>query len=126
MPAVLFTSANAAEMAAKSHAKKKERVEELRQALNLARQPTEDFREDLLHSVRGQMRIISKAIDEELERVKVDHRALAALAATLSTCESIEQKLSMRAGPGNLKPSAPRKARVGSFAPPPPADDGQG
>lgn len=124
VPGIPFTRDNAREMSAKGHAEKARRVEELRKALSEARQAPEDFREDITASVRAQMRIVVSAIDKELDRLTLDHKALGALAATLATFEAIEQKLSMRAGPGNLKPSAPRKARAGSFQPPPPDDVG--
>jgi hypothetical protein len=123
VPGIPFTPENARAMQAKGQAAKLARVEELRATVEAMRQPTEDFREDLTKAVRSQMRIVSERIDRELDRLTLDHKALGALAATLSTFEAIEQKLSMRAGPGNLKPSAPRKARAGSFQPPPPADD---
>jgi hypothetical protein len=118
-----FTKENAAQFALKGVETRKQLKEERRLTLEAMRSPSEDFREDLLKQTRAQARIISARIDKALERPAVDHKELTALAATLATFESIEQKLSMRAGPGNLKPSAPRKARTGSFQPPPPADD---
>lgn len=124
MVGIPFTAANAKEMSAKGHAEKARRVEELRQALNDARQAPQDFRDEITANVRAQMRIVSARIDKALERPALDHKELTALAATLATFEAIEQKLSMRAGPGNLKPTAERKPRTGGFVPPPrPADD---
>lgn len=114
-------------MQAKGEAAKKARAEELRatnQALREAMEAAPEFRESALMRVRGQAALVLGRIDKALERTALDHKELTALAATLATFESIEQKLSMRAGPGNLKPSAPRKARLGSFVPPPPADEG--
>lgn len=124
MVGIPFTRENAKEMSAKGNAAKAARVQALRDALEEARQAPEEFREDVTKSVRAQMRVVVEKIDKALERPALDHKELTALAATLATFESIEQKLSMRAGPGNLKPSAPRKARQGSFVPPPPADEG--
>jgi uncharacterized membrane protein YccC len=119
-----FTKDNAQAFAVKAVEKRAQLKEERRLTLEALRSPSEDFREDLLSQTRAQARIISNRIDKALDRPALDHKELTALAATLATFESIEQKLSMRAGPGNLKPSAPRKARLGSFQPPPPGDEG--
>jgi hypothetical protein len=127
VPGVPFTKENAREMQIRAEASKRARAEELRatnEALRAAIESAPEFREAALMRVRAQASLVLNAIDIELDKgSNLDHKALTSLAATLATFESIEQKLSMRAGPGNLKPSAPRKPRAGSFQPPAPADD---
>lgn len=122
-----ITCENAREMQARGQAAKKAQVEQARATVKLIsdtlEENHEDFRQTMLVKVRLQTARVLLAVDKELDKPTLDHRALGGLATTLSTFEAIEQKLSMRAGPGNLKPSAPRKARAGSFQPPPPADD---
>ncbi len=123
MVGIPFTSANAAEMAAKAHESRRLHAEALRNSLEAARNPSEDFRADALKSVRAQMRLILGRIDKELEKAVLDTKVLRELGATVTKFEAMEQKLSMRAGPGSLKPAAPKSPKTGNFAPPPPADD---
>ena len=61
--------------------------------------------------VRAQVRLIMNRIDRELEQGHLDTKALRDLGDTLARFEAMEQKLSMRAGPGSLKPTAKPAAR---------------
>ena len=106
-----FTKDNALQFAVKAVETRKNLKEERRLTLEALRSPSEDFRQELLTRTRAQIRIISNRIDKELEKPSLDHKALSALAANLATLEGIEQKFSMRAGPGNLKPTATRSSR---------------
>lgn len=95
-------------------------MQALRDAVEISDSGPDEFREGLLKATRAQAKAISKRIDEELLKHSLDQKALTVLASALATFESIEQKLSMRAGPGNLKPVAPRKASSRGFAAPAP------
>lgn len=123
---MLFTPENAREMAARGNAAKAARLQALRDAAEIPENGPDEFREGLLRATRAQAKAISKRIDLELLKATLDQKALTVLAGALATFEAIEQKLSMRAGPGNLKPAAPkRSASRGLSAPPPvPDDDG--
>ncbi len=120
-----FTKDNAVQFAVKAVETRKQLAEERRLTLESLRSPTEDFREDMIKSARAQIRIVTGRIDKELERGSLDIKTLKSLGEVLAILEGIEQKFSMRAGPGSLKPTSPKASKVGNFAPPPPADDVQ-
>lgn len=124
MVGIPFTTENAREMQQRAQAAKAARVEEMRKTLETLRQPSDDFREDMLKSTRAQMRLIAGRMDKELESAKLDSKVLKELSETMTRLEAIEQKLSMRSGPGTLKPSSkPPKGRTSANPPPEPQDD---
>ena len=119
VPTIKFTRETARAMQAKGQAVKAARVAKLRETIeNLRETITEepqDFRYSMLLSVRSQIKIIITKIDRELEQGHLDTKALRDLGDTLARFEAMEQKLSMRAGPGSLKPTAkpaPRRSAV--------------
>ncbi len=123
MNAPFFTKENAKEFAVKAVETRKQLAEERRLTLEALRSPSDDFREDMLKSTRAQMRLISMRIDKELEKATLDSKVLKELSETMTRLEAIEQKLSMRSGPGTLKPSnKPQKPRPGSQYAPEPQD----
>ncbi len=128
MPTKLFNPANAREMQAKGQAVKDARLQDLRATNDLLRETIaedpEDFRNSMLLSVRAQTKLILSRIDKELEKPGLDTKALKELADTLARFEAMEQKLSMRAGPGSLKPTAARqpKGRTANNPPPEPEE----
>lgn len=120
-----FTSQNSAAYAAKAHEARKlatlarkQQLAQIREDVAIPRiEPAiqDAFRETMLERVRAQIRMIMARIDAELEKSVLDTRALRDLGDTLARFESMEQKLSMRAGPGSLKPTAkpaPRRSAV--------------
>ncbi len=118
-----FTAENAREMQQRAQAAKAARIEEMRKTLETLRQPSDDFREDMLKSTRAQMRLIAGRMDKELEKAALDSKVLKELSETMTRLEAIEQKLSMRSGPGTLKPSSkPQKPRSGAQSAPEPQD----
>lgn len=114
-------------MQAKGQAAKLARLNSLRDTVETLRATVEgdkaEFQTSMLASVRLQAKLIAKAIDDELDNRPIDPKTIKALVETLATFEAMEQKLSMRAGPGSLKPTAAKTPKAGSFVPPPPADD---
>ena len=106
-----FTKENSKLYAAKALATRRQLAEDRRTTLESLRCPTDDFREDMLKGVRAQVRLIMARIDKELEQGHLDTKALRDLGDTLARFEAMEQKLSMRAGPGSLKPTAKPAAR---------------
>ncbi len=124
MIGIPFTRENAKEMSAKGNAAKAARLQAMRETLEASREPSEDFREDMLKSTRAQMRLISSRMDKELEKSVLDSKVLKELSETMTRLEAIEQKLSMRSGPGTLKPSnKPQKPRSATQSAPEPQDD---
>ncbi|MFA7335126.1 MAG: hypothetical protein WC130_12665 [Kiritimatiellia bacterium] len=110
-----FTKENSKLYAAKALETRRQLAEDRRITLESLRSPTDDFREDMLKGVRAQVRLIMNRIDRELEQGHLDTKALRDLGDTLARFEAMEQKLSMRAGPGSLKPTAkpaPRRSAV--------------
>ncbi len=124
MNAPFFTKENAKEFAVKAVETRKQLAEERRLTLEALRNPTDDFREDMVKSTRAQIRLIASKIDKELERSTIDSKVIKELSETMTRLEAIEQKLSMRSGPGTLKPSnKPQKPRSSAQSAPEPQDD---
>ena len=113
----LFTAENAAEMGRKSAESRKQRMEEMRLAVEVAvTNPDVDFGQRTLARVRVQLERLSNEIDK---CIAGDSKRLKELTDAYSRLADQEQKLAMRPSPGSLKPSS-KPARVTSHAEPTP------
>lgn len=82
----------------------------------------EMFRRETTVRARGQFRRLQDKIDALLDCRDLDVKAMRDLADASLKLESIEQKLSGRAGPGTLKPTnRPQRAQTSSLDSPEPA-----
>ena len=96
----LITSANAADMARKSHAARKAAIDALRIAANPIPLPDpDDYTSRRLFRVREQIERLSDMLDEETDPQKLDR-----LACALGRVSEIERQLSNRPLPGSLRP----------------------
>lgn len=113
-----ITLANARELAAKSHEARRQKTLARQQLPELHAMPEkqeqiaeDDFREVAKLRVREQFKKLQDKIDDVLDRRELDVKAMRDLADASLKLESIEQKLSGRAGPGTLKPSNKPQSR---------------
>lgn len=114
-----FTKENAAECARLSHAPTSARFlrrddqEPARIApiscTNDLHDDAESFRGKATLRVREHIERLQERIDDLLDRRDLDVKAMRDLADAVLKLEQIEQKLSGRAGPGNLRPIAQQK-----------------
>lgn len=110
----LISSANAAEMARKSHAARKAAIDALRIAANPIPLPDPDlYLSRRLYRVREQIERLSDMLDQEEDPAKLDR-----LASALERLAEMERVLDNRPGPGNRRP--PREDPPSSAAKPAP------
>lgn len=105
--AARFTSANAREMAAKGHAARRERIEQLRKAAEPDRNADESYKAQRLARVRKQLDRIDSLMEKEIDPQKLDR--LASAQARLSEQERI---LAGRPLPGSHRPSRNPKSQT--------------
>ncbi len=78
----------------------------------------------MLKKIRAQIKTMLKLVDAELDKPVLSNKVLRDLGEIIAKFEAMEQKLSMRAGPGSLKPTAARqpKGRAANNPPPEPEE----
>ena len=104
----LITSANAREMARKSHQARRDEINQLRIAANPVPLPdVNNYISRRLFRVREQIERLSDLIDEE-----EDPQALDRIASALARLSIIERELSGRPLPGTLQPGREKPARL--------------
>ncbi len=83
-----------------------------------------EFRDLMLKKIRAQIKTMLKLVDAELDKPILSNKVLRDLGEIIAKFEAMEQKLSMRAGPGSLKPTVqkPAKGRTAAQHAPEPQD----
>ena len=80
---------------------------------------TDEFREQTLKRVREHLNLLQDKADDILSKRDMDMKEMRDLAVAIKEIEGIEQRLSGRPGPGNLRPMAPKPAKRQSSYPEP-------
>jgi len=109
----LITKANARQMAAKSHAAKAERLQQLRQAIESVADPAanDEFRTACQSRVRVQLNLVNAALLRELQAKTVDAQAVDRLAAAQMRLSEQLRILEGQPLPGSRRPAPDRTRR---------------
>lgn len=108
-----ITAENAREMALRSHAKRKERMEELRKAAERPAQEESEYRLFRLTRTREQLLVLDKQLVAE-----TDPKSVKSICDAIARLCDVEQKLAMRPLPGSRRPGREKTERTSSSAGP--------